>query len=221
MKILKKGTLVKRQFSWPATSAVAVLSIAITAAPTLSEASADRTPRPQSERKSVMTMKNDLANRSLDINWPKGFTPAEAELFSHNELLINASCERVWRHIVEATKWPEWYPNSKNVQILGDQDSVLKSDSVFRWTTFNLPLESRINEFVPFSRIGWFGYAPGTEPSFYHTWYLAPQGNGCRVTTDEVGKGESAAHLRETDEGAMHRGHDLWLATLKWVSEGK
>jgi uncharacterized protein YndB with AHSA1/START domain len=221
MKILKKGTLVKRQFSWPATSAVAVLSIAITAAPTLSEASADRTPRPQSERKSVMTMKNDLANRSLDINWPKGFTPVEAELFSHNELLINASCERVWRHIVEATKWPEWYPNSKNVQILGHQDSVLKSDSVFRWTTFNLPLESRINEFVPFSRIGWFGYAPGTEPSFYHTWYLAPQGNGCRVTTDEVGKGESAAHLRETGEGAMHRGHDLWLATLKWVSEGK
>jgi uncharacterized protein YndB with AHSA1/START domain len=221
MKILKKGTLVKRQFSWPATSAGAVLSIVITAAPTLSEASADRTPRPQSERKSVMTMKNDLANRSLDINWPKGFTPVEAELFSHNELLINASCERVWRHIVEATKWPEWYPNSKNVQILGHQDSVLKSDSVFRWTTFNLPLESRINEFVPFSRIGWFGYAPGTEPSFYHTWYLAPQGNGCRVTTDEVGKGESAAHLRETDEGAMHRGHDLWLATLKWVSEGK
>jgi Polyketide cyclase / dehydrase and lipid transport len=223
MKILKTGALVKRQFSWPASSAAAVLSIAITAAPTLSQASADQTPRPQSERKSIMTMKNDLANRSLDINWPKGFTPAEAELFSHNELLINASCERVWRHIVEATKWPEWYPNSKNVQILGDQDqdSVLKSDSVFRWTTFNLPLESRINEFLPFSRIGWFGYAPGAEPSFYHTWYLVPQGNGCRVATDEVGKGESAAHLRETDEGAMHRGHDLWLATLKWVSEGK
>jgi uncharacterized protein YndB with AHSA1/START domain len=219
MEILKTGALVKHRFSWPVMSAAAVLSIAITAAPALGQASGDQTPRSHSERKSVMTMKNDLANRSLDINWPKGFTPAEAELFSHNELLVNASCERVWRHIVEATKWPEWYPNSKNVQILGDQDSVLKSGSAFRWTTFNLPLESRINEFVPFSRISWFGYAPGTEPSFYHTWYLAPQGNGCRVVTDEVGKGEGAAHLRETDEGAMHRGHDLWLATLKWVSE--
>jgi hypothetical protein len=39
--------------------------------------------------------------------------------------------------------------------------------------------------------------------------------------TDEVGKGESAVHFREVDEGAMHRGHDLWLATLKWVSESK
>jgi hypothetical protein len=78
-----------------------------------------------------------------------------------------------------------------------------------------------INEFVPFSRIGWFGYAPGTAPSFYHTWYLSPEGDGCRAVTDEVGKGESAVHFREVDESAMHRGHDLWLATPKWVSESK
>jgi hypothetical protein len=63
-----------------------------------------------------------------------------------------------------------------------------------------------------------FGLA---EPSFYHTWYLKPQGDACLVVTDEVGKGKDAAHLRETDESLMHRGHDLWLATLKWVSEGK
>src|ERR1700727_405501 len=59
------------------------------------------------------------------------------------------------------------------------------------------------------------------RPSFYHTWYLKPQGDACLVVTDEVGKGEDAAHLRETDESLMHRGHDLWLATLKWVEEGK
>jgi hypothetical protein len=28
------------------------------------------------------------------------------------------------------------------------------------------------------------------------------------------------AQFRETDEGRMHRGHDLWLASLKLVSEG-
>jgi hypothetical protein len=96
-------------------------------------------------------------------------------LFSHNELLINAPCERVWRHIVEATKWPRWYPNSSSVEILGD-GPILKDNTVFRWTTFGLPLESRVNEFVPFSRIGWFGYAPGTAPTFYHTWYLSAEG---------------------------------------------
>jgi hypothetical protein len=48
--ILKTGALVKHRFSWPVTSAAAVLSIAITAAPALSQASGDQTPRSHSER---------------------------------------------------------------------------------------------------------------------------------------------------------------------------
>lgn len=168
-----------------------------------------------------MTMKNDLANRSPDIHWPPGFDPLKADLFSHNELFINASCERVWQHIIEAPKWPQWYPNSKDVRIVSDASSVLKDGAAFRWTTFGLPLESKIREFVPFTRIGWYGYAPGTEPTFYHTWYLTRRDNGCQVVTDEVGNGHDAANLRQTDEGLMHRGHDLWLATLRWVAENK
>ena len=175
---------------------------------------------PHKERKIAMTMKDDLANRSREIHWPQGFDPTTADLFSHNELLIKATCERVWQHIVEAAKWPEWYPNSKDVRIIGDGETVLKEGTTFRWTTFGLPLESRISEFMPYTRIGWYGYAPGAVPSFYHTWYLTPDGDGCLVVTDEVGKGRDAAHLRDTDESLMHRGHDLWLATLKWVSEG-
>ena len=42
------------------------------------------------------TMSRDLANRSPDIHWPEGFSPDQADLFSHNELHIAASCERVW-----------------------------------------------------------------------------------------------------------------------------
>jgi hypothetical protein len=41
------------------------------------------------------TMSRDLANRSRDIHWPEGFSPDQADLFSHNELRIEASCERV------------------------------------------------------------------------------------------------------------------------------
>ena len=64
---------------------------------------------------STMTMKEDLADRENDIHWPKRFNPSQADLFSHNASLINASCERIWEHIVDATKWPQWYPNSKSV----------------------------------------------------------------------------------------------------------
>jgi uncharacterized protein YndB with AHSA1/START domain len=175
-------------------------------------------PSQMSQRTPIMSMQADLANRSYGIHWPEGFEPQNADLFSHNELAINASCERVWSHIIDATKWPSWYPNSKDIRILGGE-KLLQSGTIFRWTTFGLSIESRVNEFVPYSRIGWYGYAPGAKPSFYHTWYLVPQGDACLAITDEVGKGQDAAHLRQSDEGLMHRGHDLWLATLRWMAE--
>jgi hypothetical protein len=168
----------------------------------------------------TMSMKDDLARRSPDIHWPGGFEPEKADLFAHNELIINASCERIWSHIIDAKRWPIWYPNSQGVEIAGG-DSVLRDGTVFRWTTFGLTIESTVHEFVPNQRLGWFGYAPGAKPSFYHSWYLQPKGDMCHVVMDEAGVGKDAAGLRRSDETLMHRGHDLWLATLKWVAEAK
>jgi hypothetical protein len=166
------------------------------------------------------SMREDLAHRSPDIHWPAGFEPAKADLFAHNDLTINATCERVWSHIVNADEWPSWYPNSKDVAILGG-DPVLQNGTVFRWTTFGLAIESKVHEYVVDQRLGWYGYAPGAQPSFYHSWYLQPKGEDCHVVMDEAGIGKDAAALRQSDETLMHRGHDLWLATLKWVAEGK
>ena len=124
-----------------------------------------------------MSMKDDLANRSFDIHWPAGFTPDDADLFSHNELLINAPCERVWKHIVEATKWPRWYPNSSSVEIPAPAARCSRTIPSSARPTFGLPLASRINErFVPFSRIGWFGYAPGTAPQLLPHLVSLPRG---------------------------------------------
>jgi uncharacterized protein YndB with AHSA1/START domain len=166
----------------------------------------------------AMSMKDDLAHRSAFIHWPAGFEPEKADMFAHNDLLINASCERIWTNIIDATRWPAWYPNSKGVE-LHRGDSVLRDGTVFRWTTFGLDIESTVHEFVPNQRLGWYGYAPGTKPSFYHSWYLEPKGRMCHVVMDEAGVGKDAAELRKSDETLMHRGHDLWLATLKWVAE--
>jgi hypothetical protein len=38
---------------------------------------------------------------------------------------------------------------------------------------------------------------------------------------DEAKVERDAAGLHKSDETLMHRGHDLWLATLKWVAEAK
>jgi uncharacterized protein YndB with AHSA1/START domain len=167
-----------------------------------------------------MTMKDDLQHRSRELRWPAGFEPEKAELFAHNEIHIDAPCERVWQHLVEARAWPQWYPNAKDVQLKGGA-GTLQPEGAFQWTTFGFGVESLVDQFVPHSRLAWYGAPVGARPSFYHQWLLVPQGSGCHVVTDEAGIGPDAANLRQTDEGLMHRGHALWLATLKWVAEAR
>jgi uncharacterized protein YndB with AHSA1/START domain len=164
-------------------------------------------------------MQEDLRRRSPDIHWAEGFNPEKADLFAHNELVIHAPAEKIWKHLIEAPKWATWYPNSNDVSIVGESDT-LQSDSIFHWTTFGLALESKVSEFEPNSRLSWYGYAPGTQPNFYHTWYIVPQDDGsCLVITEEVGIGPDAAMFQKSNEGLLHRGHDLWLAGVKWIAE--
>jgi hypothetical protein len=111
------------------------------------EASLAAAPAANQTGTSIMIMKQDLADREKDIHWPEGFDPTQADLFSYNALLINASCERIWGHIIDATKWPQWYPNSKDVRIDGGR--VLKGGTVFHWSTFGLPLEKRSTSSCP------------------------------------------------------------------------
>ena len=57
-----------------------------------------------------MSVKEDLANRSPDIHWPEGFTPADADLFAHNEISINAPLGVTCGHPVRSSGriigWP-------------------------------------------------------------------------------------------------------------------
>jgi uncharacterized protein YndB with AHSA1/START domain len=164
-------------------------------------------------------MAADLAIRATDIHWPAGFEPERADLFAHNEMRVRAPCATVWRHIVDARAWPHWYPNARSVGFLNGA-LTLAPNVCWRWTTFGLAIESSVHEFEPARRLGWFGGAPGEAPAFYHSWLLTSDGDGCRVAMDEAGVGAGAAAFRQADEGRMHRGHEMWLATLKWMSEG-
>jgi uncharacterized protein YndB with AHSA1/START domain len=160
---------------------------------------------------------DDLAKRASEIHWPTGFMPDKADLFAHNEIQINASCENVFNTIAEAEKWPSWYPNSKDVKVHGSHDSRLGKGKVFDWNTFGLAVQSRVHEFESPRRIGWFGHADRLEA--YHTWFLTPKDGGCFVLTEEVAQGQGALDLRESDPAAMHKGHEVWNETLKATAE--
>jgi uncharacterized protein YndB with AHSA1/START domain len=164
-------------------------------------------------------IKDDLAKRSSDIHWPPGFSPDGAVLFAHNSIFIKAPSATVWRHLVEAQKWPTWYPNSEDVQIANDRSGALQQDGIFEWNTFGLPVTSIVHEFVPDSRLGWFGKSRGLDAVFYHTWYLVSTLDGCQMITEEVVQGPGAIAFRERDPSGLHRSHEIWLNKLKQLSE--
>jgi hypothetical protein len=165
----------------------------------------------------ALIFNRDGAQRFNDIHWPDGFRPEQADLFAHNEIVVHASCEKVFSTIVDAQVWPSWYPNSHNVKLLNSPDGKLHEGAQFSWDTFGVHIESRVHGFVSNSRIGWFGDGSGMHA--YHTFLLLKTDEGCHVVTEEVVKGPGAVEFREKQPDAMHEGHDIWLSTLKRSSE--
>lgn len=159
----------------------------------------------------------DLARRSAQIHWPGTPDPAHADVFSHNEIDIDAPCSAVWDHLVDATRWPTWYPNSRNVKI-ADSGSRLGPHTHFTWDTFGVHIRSTVAEYVPGSRLGWFGYGP--QVVAYHTWLLLPDRQSCHVVTEEATKGPGAIASRQSASTGLHDGHELWIQRLKKLAEG-
>jgi hypothetical protein len=54
----------------------------------------------------ALTINEDGAQRNPDIHWPKGQHPEDADLYAHNESMVNASCETEFANIVDAQSWP-------------------------------------------------------------------------------------------------------------------
>ena len=133
------------------------------------------------------------ASPELNIHWPQGFTPQQADLFDHSELSVGAPCATVWQTLVDAQRWPDWYPNSSSVRL--ERGAELAAGRGFQWRTFGLEVASQVHEFVPQQRLGWFGHAKDLDA--YHTWLLLPQGQGCLVVTEEVVRGPGAVSSRK------------------------
>jgi hypothetical protein len=164
-----------------------------------------------------LTFNGDGAMRSDKIHWPKGFDPKEADLFAHNEIVVHAECGTTFAILADAESWPSWYSNSKDVKVLNTPDHKLRKNTRLSWETFGFHIDSRVREFEPDSRMGWFGDGNGVHA--YHTFYLEKTSEGCHIITEEVVKGPGAIQFREEQPSAMHNGHQLWLTTSKERSE--
>ena len=178
----------------------------------------------------------DRDQRSPDIHWPTTLSLKYSEVFAHNGVVINAPCATVWNHLVQAELWPQWCSFSGQVKIM-DGSAMLQKNTKFTWMGKDLPQDSatlsqyspepmvsKVIEYVPERRIGWYSlgtptiYGPLYEA--YHTWLLTPIGaKKCRVIFEEVATGRAARVARGIYPEVVHVGHQQWLEQLKRVSE--
>lgn len=166
------------------------------------------------------TLADDRAHRDLAIHWPKAYDPSVASVFSHNELLLNTDCHRAFTSLADAPNWANWFILTKDVSI-EDADKTVHQGTLLRLKIFNSPIQSRISEFVPDSRISWIPFGADeteTRHGHYHAWHFLPKPTGC-VVTEETGIGPNDIKDPQFNSRFMHRAHDLWLASLRWTAE--
>jgi hypothetical protein len=138
-----------------------------------------------------MSIIEDIQRRSAHVHWPQGIVPEQADLFAHNDIVIAAP------------------PASSG---------LLGAGVTFDWITFGAHIHSTVHEFEPTARIGWYGETD--QWLAYHTWLLEPRDEGTTyVVMEETGSGLNPKKLARSDPGHMHRGHDLWNISLKFLCE--
>jgi len=152
------------------------------------------------------------------IHWPPKFEPSRAPVSVGNHLDLAASREVAWAWLVRAELWPTWYPNAHEVRIAAGGGPDLALGTRFRWRTFGVSLESRVEEFVPEARIAWRARGFGVEA--YHAWLLEKTADGCHVLTEETQYGLLARLQQLFLPNRMHYYHQIWLERLAAQAAG-
>jgi hypothetical protein len=155
---------------------------------------------------------------NIAMKWPPGFEPDKSSVYAHNEIAIAAPRERVWRWLIRAAQWPQWYSNSDNVNFLRGNPPDLAPDAEFKWKTFGATITSRVIVFEPARELGWDAHG---ILNAYHGWLLEPDnGGGSRVITEECQNGLVPKLAGWYLRPMLERGHQNWIESLKRVAEG-
>ncbi|MFZ0659760.1 MAG: SRPBCC domain-containing protein [Candidatus Binataceae bacterium] len=151
------------------------------------------------------------------MKWPAGFEPEKSSVYARNEIVIAAPPERIWRWMIRAGRWPEWYSNSSDVEFLGGNSPDLAPGTEFKWKTFGATITSRVIVFEPPREIAWDARGILTA---VHGWTIEPAGAVCRVITEETQNGILPKLAWWYLRPMLERGHQHWVESLKRVAEG-
>ena len=156
-----------------------------------------------------------------------------AEIFAHNQIVINASCDTVWDHLIHAELWPHWCSYCGRFTTSGGSE-VLQKATKFVWVSADIPqklpigdqkapdrVDALVVEYDPPYRLGFRSFGRQTDGgqelvASYHNWFIKPIGpRKCVVTFEEVATGKAARFERASYPEFTHLSHDHWLEALK------
>ena len=146
------------------------------------------------------------------IDWPERYRPERCPVHVRNEIVVPATPERIWAWLIRAPLWPTWYPNSKDVRILGGDLQRLQPGTEFVWRTFGVAIRSTVIEFRAPQRITWNAFGLGVDAC--HAWLIEQVSGGTRILTEETQYGWGARLNTLFMPRRMHDLHQVWLVNL-------
>jgi uncharacterized protein YndB with AHSA1/START domain len=157
------------------------------------------------------------------VIWPEQYDPKISALYALNDIDVKAPPEVVWRLLVDAENWSDYFPPENSVKIL-THGAELSLGTRFSRVTVGFPMTLDVTEFEPYSRLAWATTVDGDETgsSAYHGWVITPTDEGCHVLTEETQQGAFfVEELGRKHPGALYEYHQDWVERLARAAEAE
>lgn len=166
------------------------------------------------------------------IHWPENLCPGFVDNFVSNEIVVaDLSVIAVFETLIDTRTWADQYDNATDVRFHDGELPYLTPDLRFAFTTFGMPVQARITEFVApkteadVARIAWHGWLGDDQDEsldVHHAWLFEPLSDRrLRLLTQETQNGAPAREMATTRPNPMLNKHQEWIEGLARVAAAR
>ncbi|WP_433132701.1 SRPBCC family protein [Micromonospora sp. CA-240977] len=131
----------------------------------------------------------------------------------HGETVIAASPERVYAHLVDVPRWPDWVPGVQRAHA----PNGIRLGAAFEIEMYGVQLEAVVSEYERNTRFGWVGSSP--DMSIYQAWALVPFPPGTQVIARNVERELTTVVVGASQVEEFFYAHQDTLLRLKQLAE--
>lgn len=173
-----------------------------------------------------------ITDVSEEYPWPWRFSPTTGlVVYLYNEVKIHGvTAEAIFDKIANTSKWSECQPDTVDYSDMviehaapGAKPEYLAEGARFSYTsTYKLPINGVVKEFVPGRRIAWdYTAARRVVVKGYRTWTILPlaDGTGYKLITEEAQRGAVPILGRFYVHPTLSASYQVWLDGIKKACE--